>query len=321
MLHKNRSKNTNQWKFALILPLIAAFIFTFNTKIVAQKPVKETQEVKVLKEVKEAKEVEAEVEVEVERIKVVELKKNHEVHDNIEAFIISKDAKNLDKIQKELSEKGVTAKFKNIKRNDKGEITSIKIDLKSKTSSANFAIDSDTPIKPIKITLEDDGSTLSIGSISNGHDIFFNKKGENVYIIEKKHGNHELHEIIVEGDKHEVIEITDKKVWVTKDGNKTIEIKHSADKHEVIDIIHKDGEVKNEIIDIKTDGGKMKFELSDSENKPMILLDGKEISSEKMDKLDSDKFESIHVLKGDKAIQKYGDKAKNGVVEIITKKK
>ena len=36
MLNKNRSNTKNQWKIALILPLIIAFIFTFNTKVIAQ---------------------------------------------------------------------------------------------------------------------------------------------------------------------------------------------------------------------------------------------------------------------------------------------
>ena len=39
-----------------------------------------------------------------------------------------------------------------------------------------------------------------------------------------------------------------------------------------------------------------------------------------MKKLDPNKIESVTVLKGDSAIEKYGDKGKNGVVIIKTKK-
>ena len=37
-----------------------------------------------------------------------------------------------------------------------------------------------------------------------------------------------------------------------------------------------------------------------------------------MNKLDSKKIERMDVLKGDKAIEKYGDKAKDGVIKIYT---
>jgi outer membrane receptor for ferrienterochelin and colicin len=40
-----------------------------------------------------------------------------------------------------------------------------------------------------------------------------------------------------------------------------------------------------------------------------------------MKDLDPSDFESINVLKGNSAIKKHGEKAKNGVIEIITKKK
>ena len=82
MLHKNRSKNTSQWKFALIFPLIIAFIFTFNTKVVSQNyKVKEN--------------------------------KIHEVNEDIQIVLITKDSdnKSLDRIKKDFSKEGVKVKF------------------------------------------------------------------------------------------------------------------------------------------------------------------------------------------------------------------
>ena len=38
------------------------------------------------------------------------------------------------------------------------------------------------------------------------------------------------------------------------------------------------------------------------------------------DDLDKDKIETIEVLKGSKAVEKYGEKARNGVVVITSKK-
>ena len=52
----------------------------------------------------------------------------------------------------------------------------------------------------------------------------------------------------------------------------------------------------------------------------MMILDGKEISSEEFEKLDTDKIEKVEVLKGESATKKYGEKGKDGVIIITTKK-
>jgi len=53
---------------------------------------------------------------------------------------------------------------------------------------------------------------------------------------------------------------------------------------------------------------------------PIYVLNGVEISKSDLEKLDKDTIEKMLVLKGDEAINKYGNKAKNGVIEIYTKK-
>jgi TonB-dependent SusC/RagA subfamily outer membrane receptor len=50
----------------------------------------------------------------------------------------------------------------------------------------------------------------------------------------------------------------------------------------------------------------------------MYLLDGEEVSKEVMDKIDVDKITNVNVLKGQAAVDKYGERAKDGVVEIAT---
>ena len=64
---------------------------------------------------------------------------------------------------------------------------------------------------------------------------------------------------------------------------------------------------------------KTKIVSTDSDNKPFIVVDGKEISSEEMDKINPDDIASVNVLKGESATKKYGEKGKNGVIEIIKK--
>ena len=53
--------------------------------------------------------------------------------------------------------------------------------------------------------------------------------------------------------------------------------------------------------------------------KPLILLDGREISAEELFSLDKNSIKSIEVLKDETALAQYGEKAKNGVVLVVTK--
>lgn len=58
------------------------------------------------------------------------------------------------------------------------------------------------------------------------------------------------------------------------------------------------------------------------EDAPLIVVDGKIVKKGvKISDLNPDDIESVNVLKNEKALEAYGDKGKNGVVEIKTKKK
>jgi bla regulator protein blaR1 len=325
MLHKNRSKNRNLWKFALILPLLALFIMSFNTKeIIINKSsdlinnaISETQE----------------------------------SFGEIIEVIISKDSKEADLklIKSDFKKAGITLKFSGIKRNGKDEIIAIKIDVRSKSSNANYNTDSDKPIKPIKISFDSEENNISIGNASELHFgkskdySFFSKdgkhkihksgKGSNVFVYSSSDDEHD--------GEHEVIEDEDR--IIIKSGVKIHEIKKvhkdknvfviSGDDGEVIELKgkeHKDGNVKiwrgddDNVYELKTKvkKGNNKIFISKSGDKqPLFILDGKEITTENMDDIDPNDIESISVLKGDAAIKKYGEKGKNGVVIITTKKK
>ncbi|MEI7830375.1 MAG: TonB family protein [Prolixibacteraceae bacterium] len=57
----------------------------------------------------------------------------------------------------------------------------------------------------------------------------------------------------------------------------------------------------------------------DNANPPLYFLDGIPISKAAMDKIDPNTIESINVLKDKSAVEKYGEKAKNGVILIKLK--
>jgi TonB family protein len=54
---------------------------------------------------------------------------------------------------------------------------------------------------------------------------------------------------------------------------------------------------------------------------PLYVLNGQVISVQEASEILSSGVESIHVLKGKTATEKYGDKGKNGVIEVFTKEK
>ena len=59
----------------------------------------------------------------------------------------------------------------------------------------------------------------------------------------------------------------------------------------------------------------------DPAERPLCIVDGKEITYDEMKALDPQTIDHIEVLKDQDAKEKYGEKAKNGVVLITTKKK
>jgi len=76
-----------------------------------------------------------------------------------------------------------------------------------------------------------------------------------------------------------------------------------------------------EVIFISDDKKEVKFKISSDELKPIIIIDGKEMEPGfDLSAVSVDSIESIDVLKGPKAIEKMGDKGKNGVIVIKMKK-
>ncbi|MGK4567865.1 M56 family metallopeptidase [Flavobacterium sp. 3HN19-14] len=120
MLNKNQSKKRNLWKYAFILPLLVAFMFYFQVKLIAQEM-------------------------------------NPDVHSaqswqdfiNIKIDKNSTDAE-LKAHTKKLKEDGITLKFSKVKRNSSGEITGIKAEFKDKEGNKGVSqVDGKEPIKPI----------------------------------------------------------------------------------------------------------------------------------------------------------------------------
>ncbi|MDH3323170.1 MAG: hypothetical protein OEM04_09285 [Flavobacteriaceae bacterium] len=332
MLQKNRSNKVMYFKFALIIPMLIAFVFTFNTKVIAQH----------------------------KNVKTIEIQENMEVE------IITKDftKAELETLKTKLSAKGVQFKYSKLKYNSNNEITAIDIAIKSsKGNQSKLSQSGSEPISPIKIKLDTESGKISIGNMNNSHaeNVFFSSddnmhkkiivkkmgdgdqdlvwtaddstkvielKGNNgfVFISDDDHTKVKKHMIKINNDDH----LTN--VWVSKDGDtskvkkfKVIEIDESGDG--VYKVITKSNgdEKASDIFTIhagdETHGKhkKMMFIDSDGAN-PLFIVNGKELPKGKLEDFDNENIESINILKGEKAIEKYGAKGKDGVIIIRTKK-
>ena len=378
MLHKSKSNKLNLLKYALVLPLLAIFLMNANTKeIYVEKAVTAKNQTSLadpsvknefnnLQNYTDNKESISNTKNETktadsnnkslnqENSNTQKAPKIAKVVNDLEMVVITKDFTDADfeSLKKELNEKGVTVKFKGIKRNSKNEITAIKIDVSSKTSNANYNTESDNPIKPIKIGFDSQGGSISIGNSANV------QSGENAFFFKSKDGNHEVHTVgdtsnvfVIAGDDDENSEkivvrsvdkvhfspkATSKVHFISEDGNVTElddeNIVVWESKTGDVDTIHVkkmnkgkaiwiNKEDDDKIYEIKDDSDHKFFISTDGEKEPLYILNGKIISKKEMDALKPESIEKVEVLKGDSATEKYGDKGKNGVIMITTKEK
>lgn len=90
-------------------------------------------------------------------------------------------------------------------------------------------------------------------------------------------------------------------------------------------------EAQNNVKEVKGDGkivtsnatftfnNATSFHLDDTKKQSFLyLIDGKEVSKEDFSKIDPKNIKNVNILKDNTAVKKYGDKAKNGVIEITT---
>ncbi|WP_299362700.1 M56 family metallopeptidase [Winogradskyella sp.] len=393
MLHKSKSKKVNVWKYGLVLPILALFLMSFNTKeifIEKERPkdfsnAPQTEASNALNNLynavesddisgKTVKEKDNNLKVNTTEKsqlnnKIIATNQNSLSNklSDISITVIDKNTTDseLDKIKDDLKKEGLTIKIKGVKRNNKGEITAIKIDAKSKNSNANYNVSSDEAISPVTIIYEIENESISIG---NGHsrrgkDTFFyeihedgdykihkSKKGNNVYVITEEHDSdmdvvHESRVVVKKNGKREkaktirrsknveVISDDDDIVEIIveeldNDNDETIIIESEEDVNVKADIIIKekgrnvwvsdDDEPKNTLV-IGDEDDSIYISGLEGED-PLYILDGKEVSKEQFTKLNKKRIKSVTVLKDESAIEKYGDKGKNGVVIVTTKK-
>lgn len=140
MLNKNQSKKWNSWKYALIIPVLAAFMFYFQVKVIAQ-------------------ERNSPDEVTVADAKPINITLNKNTTDaQLEAYTREMKA-----------QFGTKLKFSKVKRNSAGEIVEIKVQYDDKNGkSGSWHVRDDKPISPLRLQRKDDGS-IAFGGDTRVH--------------------------------------------------------------------------------------------------------------------------------------------------------
>ncbi|MEA9412489.1 M56 family metallopeptidase [Flavobacterium sp. PL02] len=151
MLNKNQSKKKNYWKYALVLPVLGAFVFLFQVKVIAQeKEAKEAKEDIVINTKSDAKDV-----------FVYKIKKNT-------------TDKELDEIvQKLKTNHEVIVAFTEVTRNSDNELTGIRVDIKRKNGKSQIMQTSgNEAIKPFGVVIiknEDGTETINLQTGKETH--------------------------------------------------------------------------------------------------------------------------------------------------------
>ena len=303
MINQNQSHKSKALKSLVILPLLALFLLSFNVKKVYS-------------------------------FTNLEALKNPSA--TIE-FIINKNTtdKELIKMKSDLSKENFDFSYTTV-RNNVGEIKNITLEISGGnpttgevSSRYNSASDNDT-IDPTVIFIDTKSNTISIGKSDvlkaeqpnnstvwvqrgNGNNqekiIVKNVDGKKEVLINgKKVSEEEWAEMNIHASDGTTLIIEDKKentATIKSGNNKQVYITTSPSKEHDIEIIEEEG---NGFLFIDND-----------EHEPLYYLNGKRSSSEAIKEIDPNKIKSVNVLKGDTAVNKFGKKAKYGVVEITTK--
>ena len=332
MLHKSKSKRIHLVKYSFIIPLLMVFLMSFNT-----------QEVYVLKQQSEGMVSDIEVlntSADETKINIIG-SENKTLQNSITPLTASKN----NSIASQTSGKKITISG-TVTDTNSNALPGTNVVVKGKNTGAVSDFNGFYKIEVEK------GDVLIFSFIGFKSKIITVKKQKEINVVleesetnqDKKYTKITIKEsetepiYILDGktiDKNEVEHILPKNiksVEVVKDKNS----KNTSEQKSVVIITSKDNQaevvegktmsdVKFIVNKIKTDSttvirvGK-NLEISERK-KPLVFVEGEELDYEKLEKINPKNIKSVNVLKDKSAVEKYGEKAKNGVLEIFLIKK
>ena len=238
----------------------------------------------------------------------------------------------LDDINDMLKEHGITVKFSNIKRNDEGELTSIKIELRDKNgNTAVSQTSSNMPIQTFSFGRKNGSLYVSQGKSHFGNFAFFgddmtfdfNFDHDSIFqhhfqkLDSLRFGSifefdDENNNFFFNGKSIDMEELKERmnKMFIFGDEDGNFTFRGGNGNHFFFGDDDDNGMKKHQ-----------KFRFVDNpDTEKLIVIDGKASDFETLDDLaKNDKLESVDVLKSKTAMSIYGEKAKDGAIIATTK--
>ncbi len=334
MLQKTQSKSTHMLKHLLILPVLAAFLMAFNTETVYLPEDTPADALAAFG----GKSVELVIDAKTTDKELSDLKADL-AKDGIDFSYTTVRNEAGEIVSLNLSLSG---------KNSEG-----------KSFSGSYQTGDDTPIAPVFVNFDDARNSVSFSSAKSADNIMHIRSagtGSMVWVTaDEEAGDGKPHKIVVRsiGDDedghttlwHEdgaqtreieirqvdgdtVITVNGERVdpakWQEMEGSGAkvhkIKITKTGNSDDKQITIFSDSDEEADIEVIEGGSGNFFFIDSGKGEKPLFFIDGKKASEKEVQALAPSAIEKMEVLKGDKAIEQYGKKAKDGVVLITTKK-
>lgn len=267
MLNTKKSKRRNSWKYAVVLPLLALFVMAFQVKTVAQEKQGAKQTVK-----------KEEVSIQLE---------------------FNKDSKKeaIEANKKICADMGAELIVSNEKRNDKGEITALKVEIKGNGHDTVYNVSSSEPIKPFIVAVVQKNGKLEAVSVYPGTK---NAPAGAVPAYTYDEENDEL--------------VPTPPTPPAPPGSPLSVPAPPAPPAPPAASGHAYGSTYN----FNQDGDVVALNISDN---TLVLLNGKKQEKGAPVRIPSGhEISAVNVLKGKDAKKKYGKEAKEGAIEITTKR-
>ncbi|MBL0738023.1 TonB-dependent receptor plug domain-containing protein [Flavobacterium sp. GN10] len=280
MLNKNQSNKRNSWKYYVVIPALAAFVLLFQIEVIAK------ERPQTLKTVSN----------EIESVDIYKIQKNTT---DLELKRIKEQLKSIHNVDFETSR---------VKRNSANQLTSLRVDVSYENQkSQSIQTGGKVAIKDFGVVVV----TGKNGAKRAGIKTYDEKITVNKVTMDDKAKNAtEIKNTITNTETH----VNTNSITSTKTDSDT-----NSDISTTV-IINKDNNTK--VITTGTavtvsNGTKTNVKISS----PLIIVNGEEMpSSFDYNSIKPTDIESVNVLNGANATGQYGDKASNGVIEIVTKK-
>ena len=353
MLHKSKSRKINSFKYLAIIPFLVWFLMSFNTKTefiekasvlpslpnsmqeieetLLDEPFIDSKSSSINKQVNSESEVVNEPKKALNNEKTASAPVKSVTKDELILSIINDKSTDtdLDNVIAKFKKHGVNLKFKGIKRNKDGLITSIKIEAESKESNSNFNINSDDSISSIQISYDTNTNNISIGNVSSKDC----KTNHNSSHKNCKHPCKTTSQAFIISNANSTTTASGTSYRITTtddDAATTIGKAHNDARVAVTSSLEATDANETKAVSyitIREDGTDNTFTTNEDvvvigkhiKETPMYVLNGKVVEKHLVDDLKPNDIESINVLKGEAAMEKYDSDAKDGVIEIYTK--